>query len=95
MKTHSYCLRRSRPSIGRLSVRNILFRTVVDQAPVLKLRVMTASLPLQGFRSVLNLVAGRTFRDDRHYLRFRHSGLKFGKPIIHLTADAHQKREGY
>ena len=51
---------------------------------------MTASLPLQGFRAVLDLIAGRTFGDYRQDLRFRHSGLKFGKPIIHLTPDAHQ-----
>jgi hypothetical protein len=72
-----------------------LFRAVVDQPTVLKLGVMTASLPLQDFRSDLHLIAGRTFTNYREDLRFCHSGLKARKPFVHLTTDAHHKRDNY
>ncbi len=73
----------------------ILFRPVVDQPPVFKLGVMTAGFPLQDFRPVLRLIAGRTFTNYLEYLGFCHSGLKLRKPLVHLTADAHQKRDNY
>ena len=73
----------------------ILFCPVVDQPTVLKLGVMTASLPLQDFRPVLRLVAGRTFANYREYLGFCHSGLKSREPFVHLAADAHYKRDNY
>jgi len=69
---------------------NYLFRSVFGQPPVLKLGVMAAILPLQDFRSVLQLIAGRTVTDYRDYLLFRHSGLESSKPFVHLAANAQQ-----
>ena len=72
----------------------ILFRPVVDQPPVFKLGVMTAGFPLQDFRPVLRLIAGRTFANYREYLGFCHSGLKLRKPLVHLTSNKQKDTEG-
>jgi hypothetical protein len=69
-------------------------RAVVDQPTVLKLGVMTASLPLQDFRPVLHLIAGRTFTNYRQYLGFCHSGLKSRKPFVHLASKEQKSTEG-
>jgi len=50
---------------------------------------MAAGFPLQRFRPVLRLIAGRTFTNYLQDLRLGHSVLQLGKPLIHLTADAH------
>jgi hypothetical protein len=50
---------------------------------------------LQDFRAVLRLIAGRTFTNYREDLGFCHSGLKSRKSFVHLTANAHQKRDNY
>ncbi len=70
-----------------------LFRSVIDQPAVLKFRVVTAGLPLQNFGAVRHLfVPGWTFGNDRDDLLFGHSGLQLREPLVHLTADAQQKR---
>ena len=56
---------------------------------------MTAGFPLQNLRPVLRLIAGRTFTNYLEYLSFCHSGLKLRKPLVHLAADTHQKRDNY
>jgi len=54
---------------------------------------MTASLPLQNFRPVLRLVAGRTFANYLEDLGFGHSGLKLRKPFVHLTGNKQEDTE--
>ncbi len=54
---------------------------------------MTASLPLQRFRPVLHLIAGRTFANYREDLGFCHSGLKSRKPFVHLTGNKQKDTE--
>jgi len=54
---------------------------------------MAAGLPLQNFGAVRVLfIPSWTFANDRHDLLFSHSGLKLREPLVHLTADAQQKR---
>ena len=56
---------------------------------------MTTGFPLQLLGVALDGVSGRFFADDRHDLRFCHSGLKLGESVVHLAANAEKNGGRY